>query len=348
MVMAGSETRRPTGAGRRAAALITLKIAVSAALIAWLIGRIGLESLLQVIGRADPVYLMGAAALLAASHLVGSWQWGRLLHLSGVPLSAGRVIAYYFAGAFGNLVLPTGAGGDVGRIIGVTRERGRAEAVVGATLLDRLLGLGVIGLLALLALNGARGIGRAPGGPWVIGAVVANAALSFGVLALVISPWGWRLLGTIGRRLPQGLAARLSRLREALQRVRVARRRELLIVAALGVQSIRILAHYQVARALDIDLSVRYFFLFVPLLAVAVSLPISIGGIGVRESMGAFLFGLLGIGPAEASGMQLLAYIVAICVGLPGAAIILAGRTHRRATPDVSGASSAPETELGR
>jgi uncharacterized membrane protein YbhN (UPF0104 family) len=284
---------------------------------------------------ASPARLGLAAGLLVASHLLGSWQWGRLLAAAGLDLSWGRVVTYYFAGAFGNLVLPTGAGGDLARIVGVGREGGRRGAAAGATLVDRLLGLGVLGAIGLAAVLGTRHLAGSPAGRIALYAAAANAVASLAGVLIVMSPASRHLLLGLGRLLPSRFRGRLARLEEALSRMRGARGRGMLVLLALGVQATRILAHAQVARALDLDLGLRYFFLFVPLLAVAVALPISIGGIGIRESMGAVLFGLLGVLPAEASAMQLLAYFVAVAVSAPGAAILIGtGARRRSGSPD--------------
>jgi len=81
-----------------------------------------------------------------------------------------------------------------------------------------------------------------------------------------------------------------------------------------------------VARALHLQVGAGYFFLFVPLLAALVMAPISINGIGVRESMGAVLFGLAGTAPAAASAMQFLAFLVAVAASLVGGLIFLLRR----------------------
>ncbi len=326
----------------RGALAIGVKLAVSAGLLVWLLGRIGVGSLLAVMATASPPHLAGAALLLVVSHLLGSWQWGRLLHAAGLDLSWGRVVTYYFAGAFGNLVLPTGAGGDLARIVGAGREGGRRGAAAGATIVDRLLGLGMLGAIGLAAVLWSRDLAGSPTGRVALGLAAASAAASLGGLAIVLSPASGRVLAGIGRLLPSRFRGRLGRLEEALARVRAARGRRLLLALALGVQVARILAHAQVARALDLDLGLRYFFLFVPLLAVAVAVPISIGGIGVRESMGAVLFGLLGVAAAEASAMQLLAYFLAVLVSAPGAAVLL-GTGARRET-----AARSPDRLPGR
>jgi hypothetical protein len=237
------------------------------------------------------------------------------------------VIGYTWAAALGNLVLPTGAGGDVARVVGAGRETGEAPAVLAATLVDRLLGLSALASLGLLGLPPLRALAGTSGGRAVVVAILANAAASLGLLFLLLGPAREKALSWLARRWPGRPGAGAGRLGQALDLVRARAGAGPLVLIALGVQTCRILAHAQVARALDIPLGLGYFFGFVPLLAVAVSLPVSIGGIGVRESLGAFLFGLLGIDAARGSAMQLLAYLVTIAVTLPGAiAFLLLGR----------------------
>src|SRR6185436_16735980 len=93
----------------------------------------------------------------------------------------------------------------------------------------------------------------------------------------------------------------------------------------------RILVHALVARALGLKIDLAYFFLFVPLLAVIVSLPISFNGIGVREGAGVVLFGLVGVSRAQAFSLQFTTYLVAVAVSLLGGVIVLARLPGRRA-----------------
>ncbi len=324
--------------------LIAFKLAVSAALIAALLARIGVRPLLEVIGQASPGPLVGAALILLASHVLACWQWGRLLGLAGASIPAPRIIGYYFAGTFLNLVLPGGVGGDLARVMGPVREGARGTAVAGATIVDRILGGAALGLLAVAALllagsafgasNGAAAgpLGASPGGTLAV-FVLAYGLASVLMLVLIFGPGARRLLRISGRVLPAALSTRLGRLEESLERLG-GWRRLLFVATALVIQSVRILAHAQVARALEIDVDLRYFFLFVPLLAVGVSLPVSVGGIGVRETLGAALFGLLGVEAAKASAMQLLGYLLAVGVSLPGAALLMRMRSPARRAED--------------
>jgi hypothetical protein len=107
-----------------------------------------------------------------------------------------------------------------------------------------------------------------------------------------------RLLGRVG--LGQ-LAPHLADLAVRLQGFRDQRGLLVRMVFVAAVTQVsRIGVHALVARALGIAVPFQYFLLFVPLLAVIVSLPISLNGIGVREGAGVVVFGLVSVGRAQA------------------------------------------------
>jgi glycosyltransferase 2 family protein len=104
-----------------------------------------------------------------------------------------------------------------------------------------------------------------------------------------------------------------------------------LLVVGLLVQLARVGVHMLVARALGIHVPTPYFFLFVPLLAVLVSLPISFNGIGLREGAGIVLFGLVGVDRTSAFSLQFTAYLVAVAVSLLGGLVFFARMPRRSA-----------------
>src|SRR6185369_17530711 len=104
-----------------------------------------------------------------------------------------------------------------------------------------------------------------------------------------------------------------------------------LLSVAMVVQIMRIGVHILFARALGLHVAAAYFFLFVPLLAVIVSLPISLNGIGVREGTGILLFGMVGLNRASAFALQFGTYLVAVGVSLIGGLVFLARIPSRRA-----------------
>jgi hypothetical protein len=76
------------------------------------------------------------------------------------------------------------------------------------------------------------------------------------------------------------------------------------------------------------------------LLAVIVSLPISLNGIGVREGAGVVVFGLVGVGRAQAFSLQFTTYLVAVAVSLLGGLAFLLRIPRRRAEARNQGRSA--------
>jgi hypothetical protein len=132
-----------------------------------------------------------------------------------------------------------------------------------------------------------------------------------------------------------GLSGLKPQLDDLAVRLHAYRRQRALIVQlllfAVLVQVSRICVHVMVARALGLSVALPYFFLFVPLLAVIVSLPISLNGIGVREGAGIVLFGLVGVHRTAAFSLQFITYLVAVAVSLLGGLVFLARIPRRRA-----------------
>jgi hypothetical protein len=95
------------------------------------------------------------------------------------------------------------------------------------------------------------------------------------------------------------------------------------------------------ARALGVDVSPWVFFMFVPVIAATLLVPISIAGFGVRESLYVTLFGPLGVSPAQAVALSLATYGLDILMGLVGGLVYLGagllglrGPEHRSETSE--------------
>ncbi len=92
----------------------------------------------------------------------------------------------------------------------------------------------------------------------------------------------------------------------------------LYLLISFCVQFLRIIVHYLCALSIGITLGFNYFLILIPLVAIAASLPISIGGIGVREQSAEILFRAVGLAPGLATTMELLAFASGIVASIPG------------------------------
>ena len=319
--------------------LLGVKIVFSVVLFAFLMRRMPAGQFSAAIRAADPRWLWAAAGLMLGSNVLGSYQWSRLLHAVEIRIPFWKVCAYYHVGLFFNNFLPANVGGDIARVVDASRYAQTKTAAVSTVLLDRLIGTVALAGLALVTTLPA--IDRFHF-TIIYAALVGFFSLSVTVLWALFHPGLLPAVEAVLSRVGLGgLKPHLDDLAERLAAFRGNRRLflELLLVAVI-VQLSRIGVHVLVARSLGLSIPTLYFLLFVPLLAVIVSLPISLNGIGVREGAGVVLFGLVGVDRAHAFSLQFTTYLVAVTVSLLGGLVFLVRIPHRRAEARTPGRTS--------
>ena len=310
--------------------LVVVKLALSVAFMVFLFRRIPAHEVAETLRHASGRGLALAAALMLASNLLGAFQWSRLLGAANIRIPLWKVCAYYHVGLFFNNFLPANIGGDFARVVDASRHSETRAAAFSTVVMDRAIGTLALAGLALVTTLPA----------------IDRFHLSMAYLALVLffvssATLVWALLQPQFLALIERVLARigLGRLKPRLDhlarqfaafRTRRALMLEVLAIAVV-VQVARIGVHVLVARAFGLHIALTYFFLFVPLLAVIVSLPISFNGIGVREGAGIVLFGWIGVSRTAAFSLQFTTYLVAVAVSLLGALVFLVRIPHRRA-----------------
>ena len=311
--------------------LIAAKILLSIGLMAMLLWRIRFDQLAATLRQADPTWLLVAWLLMLASNLLGAYQWSRLLQVVRIHLPYWKATAYYHIGLFFNNFLPANIGGDLARVADTARHGERSKsAALSAVLMDRMVGTLALGGLALVTtLPAVTRFHLLVVYLLLVAFFGLSLALLFAAFHPAVVPALCRGLDRIGL---QGLSPHLVDLSERLGSFRGQSGLFVEIYAVAVVTQIsRIGVHALVARSLGIHLPFQYFLLFVPLLAVIVSLPISVNGIGVREGAGVILFGLVGVDRAHAFSLQFATYLVAVAVSLLGGLVFLLRIPHRRA-----------------
>ncbi len=311
------------------------KLVLSIGLMAFVLSRVPLDRVLDIFRSAHAGWLAGAWLLLVASNVLGAYQWNRLLQAVGLRMPFFKVCAIYHVGLFFNNFLPANIGGDIARVLDASRGESSRAAAFSTVLMDRLIGMVALGGLAVVSTLPLVNRFHLSMIYLLMFAFFATAiTIMWGVLHPDFLTIVERVLAKVGLK---GLKPRLDNVSEHLGVLRV--RRALmaeLTVVALAVQVSRILVHVLVATALGLSIPLGYFFLFVPLLAVIVSLPISLNGIGVREGAGILIFGLIGVTRAEAFTLQFATYLVALAVSLLGGLVVLSRIPGRRSRPDMT------------
>jgi uncharacterized membrane protein YbhN (UPF0104 family) len=289
-----------------------LKIVVSAVLITYLlVFQVDVGELWQVVLQARWGYLVAAAVLMIVGTALRAVRWQVLLQAIHIDVPLRRLVHLYFVGAFFNIFLPTGLGGDAVKMAKLARSTGRAPEAIGTTLVDRATGLWVLFVLALLALPFSRAL--LPEG-WPLTITLATVCVVLG---------GWVVMGTplipwLGSKVRLPGQEKLERFYRSVSQLGY-RALGRACVVSLVFDLLLILFNVLIAYGLNVDQPLGIFVLFTPIISFSLALPISIGGLGVREQTYVLLFGSLGVSDTAAAAMSLTNYALTnLVVGLVG------------------------------
>ena len=269
--------------GKRAIGGIVLRIAGTILVLALLFHFLPVRQVGAAL-RLVPLHLWVLVGIgYLASHVVASMKWRLMVNRAGSGLSVAQAAHCYFAGLFSVLVLPSIVGGDIVRA-GLAMRMGRSKAaILFGSFLDRILDF------LALALFTIAGAALVPGSLsaesrhlfFILGAAALGLAF-IGLLVIVLLP---------ARRFSFGMRRRLVRLREA-QRAMAERPQFVLaaLLLALLVQGSFIALTAVLADAAGLHLAFQVWLFAWPMAKISALVPLTQGGIGVRE---AALVGLL-------------------------------------------------------
>ncbi len=242
-----------------------------------------------------------------ATHVLGVVKWRLTLHLSNAHLTFSQALRCYYAGLFGTVFLPSVVGGDVVRMgLAFRIERNRAGVLLGS-LVDRLLdtiSLAVVAGIGVLLIPGA--LDPRHRSAFIALAVVFTLGMVALFLALTVIPW---------RRLPFKMRRVLVKVRRAARSM-ASRPQYVLVSLALGIiiQTNLVVLSAAIASACGLHIQFRVWLLVWPLAKLLALVPLTLGGLGIRE---AGLVALLAPFGAPAT--------LAVATGLAWESIIIAG-----------------------
>jgi len=311
-----------------------LRLGGSALILALLFHFLPLGVLWAALRRVPPWLWLFVLGCYAGVHVVGVLKWRLVVNLAGAGLSLGQSARCYFGGLFATLFLPSIVGGDVVRLgLALRLARNPSGALLGS-IVDRILDLAALtGVAALGAFLSPRALDPESRRIfWMVAAAVVLAAVaSLAVLALVPS-----------RRFSYSMRRRFVRLRQAARSM-WHQPAYVLLALSLGValQTSFVLLTVVIAAGCGLHLPLRVWLFAWPLAKLAALLPVTQGGIGVREVALAALAAPFGAAPVltVAVGLVWEGIIIAGCL-LAGLASFLLGRY---AVPAPAALSASPD-----
>jgi uncharacterized protein (TIRG00374 family) len=298
-----------------------LKLGVTAAIIIFLFSRVDLAVMAQHLARANAALLAVALALYFLAIFLGALKWQVLVRAQKLDSPLGDLLAYSLVGLFFGNLLPSNVGGDVVRAYGLARVSRRAEAAAVSVLVDRLMGLvAFLGAAVVMAALAAATLTRGAELEQIEIATVVVAALFIFASALLFSR---RVSQRVKWIFDRGALTRVQpiarRIYHALQVYRHSYRALALNLAlSVCIVIVTTFVWYSVALALAMNVSLFYFFLFNPLIAFVLLIPISFNGLGPKEATAVFFFSLIGVPSEVALSTSLVFHLLIVLTSLPG------------------------------
>ncbi len=297
-----------------------LKLALTCTALWFVFHNIAWEELRAAIHNQQPIYLWATLCAVLLQNICGGLRWHHIRRgfSNDGQDNLTRTTLIYYASNFFNIGMPSTFGGDVARIWLVKKSGITMKEALYGVIIDRMLSL--LGLLLLVATNLPilflyLGYNHHIGMALAAACWIATFA-GYGVMFLLLPklkawlrfPWAQDVL-------------------DALTQI-ASKHRALLCSLAWSIAAhitYSIIA-YALARSLGIDISLTTCIVLLPLVLFVATMPISLGGWGVREMGMVHILALAHVGSAPALLLSLQLGLVGTLSGLLGGAIYLALR----------------------
>ena len=273
------------------------KVVCSVGLIAFLLFHLDFAKISTLSWRMVFIPFVVSVLVTLLALLIMSYRWKLLIrqYLS-IETPVLRLFNYYLTGMFFNIFLPGAIGGDVVRTKRlVDREGASVKGATTITIVERAAGVYGLGLLLAVSLAVGNFPERFQISQWIPQWLLWCSP----IIVLSVVPVLKYLLNK--HDLPTTYSF-------ILQTIAV------LLLSQMGDVTIA----WIFSRSLGIEIGYAAFIFIMPLVYVATVLPISLGGLGVREGSLAGLMMLYGVDASVAIVISLLMYLVKVVVGIIG------------------------------
>ena len=297
-----------------------VRATLSVAVIAALIYHIGSAQILSEVEEVHGYVLIIAVVMLASNVFIVTPRWVAILnafdqHVRGFALLGSVTLGFLF-----NQLLPTGAGGDVVRVMRARKLGVPLSAAIHSVLLDRASGIfaSLVGAVVLLPFADARANKMA--------LIIFVFSFVCAALAGYFALWIVTRLPTAGIAIIWSIQREIGGFGVAL-RILLRQPKACATVFGLAIanQCLPVAATWLLASDLGVSMDALDIAIITFIATLASIVPLSIAGWGLREGTLVFLLGAYGVSPAIAFTVSILYGVCQIIAAIPGAVILFGG-----------------------
>ncbi|PMR78437.1 hypothetical protein C1H70_16965 [Halomonas urumqiensis] len=281
----------------------------------------------------------GLALLLTLPPLVlSAWRWRLTARLLGLGLGWRDALREYYLALFLNQMLPGGVAGDAARAWRHSRASGQRGSAWRAVIIERVSGQLAMAVLTVAVLVAS------PLWHGLLGDLLEAMTAGHILVSSLCMVTAGLLVGWVWRHPPAALRGFGADLKRSLLATSVWPKQ-------LGGSLVVVISYALVftcaARSIGVELGVGTLLALTPPVLLAMLIPLSVAGWGVREGAAALIWGLAGLPPAQGVAVSMAYGVLVLLASLPGGLLLLNRALHpaRRGSGSGSG-GGAPAVQV--
>ena len=297
-----------------------IQIAFAIGILVWLWQVVGGEQAVLLLAEAEPIWLIASFLVLTIQTALSALRWKITARDLGIKFSTKTALSEYYLAQLVNQAVPGGIIGDAGRAF---RSRNAAGLLSSsqAVVFERVSGQ--VGLFVVMA--SAFGLTLViPGGidwpQWIL-LTIAGAAVAGLFLVLSLS---------LVTRISTGAPGRGLRSFEAAWKKVFATPSSVStqVLLSLGTAICNVAGFTFAAWAVGSSLSFSLSLVLVPIILLAMLIPLTVSGWGLREGVAVALFPIAGLAAVEGLAASVAFGLIFLLVSLPG--LLFAGSSRSK------------------
>lgn len=311
-----------------------LRLGIAIVVMAWLLRKMGIATLGNTLRECQWHWLLAALVLTLVPLLLVMARWKVILDALDMRLPWTRTRNIFFIGQFFNAFMIGPTGGDIIKAYLTAQEtRHKKTEAVTSIFIDRIVGLMILALMVAgmilwrwdFFMNHPETRRVAMPALSICVALVGGGILAFSIHWFETFPALKRLssLPLIGKA-----AGMMEKVYNAFY---VCRRNPSLLLRiclySLVLQTLFVAVAVCVGKALRLDLSFMDYLAYCPLIGLIGAIPVTPGGLGIREGASVHLWAVLAISADKAFLLAFLPYLCLTLWGIPGGVLFLFHRS---------------------
>lgn len=298
-----------------------LRVVICLGLIYFVVSKVDYEPLRTILRDLRIEFCIAIIGVLYLQNFIKALKWHTLLQAKNINLSLLRILQVDFSSTFLSLFVPSTISLDLFRAYGLSKEVASKKQTASSIIVDRLLSLFALIVVANISVLLFYKTIAVPEVAYTsISTLIVFTAVVLIINSRFVVGFLSRYKATIRR---YNILHKLEELRGSVNEYKLHRSKLIKVFfLSVAMQTLRIVVYYLASLAVNANIPFQYFMIFTPIVMFLVMLPISLAGIGLRESSFVYFFSKVGVLGTIAFAIPALVSLMVVISVLPGGLIL--------------------------